>query len=166
MPLRRCQFLTKFLTPICVVILSIASSARANPTQDEVFRSINQNVGSTVDLSKVIPYVMLAIGAVIMVVLYNHRSQRKAIAKPLNHPGKLLREIAAKIDLKPVELQQLKMLAQAQQIEFPLTLLLCPSTLGKAMRASGTQADRQIIQGLVQRLRDGMNSAKSQTPSS
>ncbi len=156
MHFKRSRIFTTFRGAICLLPLLAASRVLANPTQDEVFRSINQNVGSTVDLSKFVPYVMLAIGAVIMAVLYNYRSHRKAVAKPLYHPGKLMREVAAKIDLQPAELQQLKLLAQHQKIEFPLSLLLCPSLLGKAVRAAGPGVDRHVLQGLVQRLRDGI----------
>jgi hypothetical protein len=143
-----------YLSPLLVVMMS-ARAATAAPTQDEVFRSINQNVGSTVDIDKWIPYILSGFGFVILVVLYNHRRQRQVTPRTLNHPGKLMKEICSSIELRPQELKQLKILAEDQKLTYPLTLLLCPSVMAKAVRNRSVQVDRQVIQQVVQRLRDG-----------
>ena len=40
-----------------------------------------------------------------------------------------------RISLRSIELKQLKILAEEQEVEYPLTLILCPSLLGKAIRS-------------------------------
>jgi hypothetical protein len=137
------------------VLLSavIASPAIATPTQEEVFQSINQHVGSTVDLSKLVPYLLVGAGVVILLVWFTHRGRYQAAPRALNHAGKLLKEIGKKVRLRPAESKALKLLAEEQQVSSPLTLLLCPSLLGKAIRSPDSHVDRAQLADLVQRLR-------------
>ena len=65
---------------------------------------------------------------------------------------------------RELSLAQRKLLAEIQGVKSPLTLLLCPTVLAKAMREAGDRVDRQILQGLVQQIRQGLISSKSSTP--
>jgi hypothetical protein len=140
-----------------IVVLS-CSLASAMPTQDEVFRSIHDNVGPTFDARKALPYLVAAVASVILIIVINQYRQRPARARGLNHPGRLLRQVRRSLHLQSAELKQLKLLAEEQELSNPLTLLLCPSMLAKALRSGNPRIDRQVVQQVVQRLRDGLAS--------
>ena len=157
--MRNSRLITKFFgvsTAVAIIALGAAGTAWATPTQEEVFQSINQNVGSTVDVSKAVPFVLAAVGLVIMAVLFNSYRKRQTFPKRLNNPGKLNREMCKAINLKSVELKQLKILAADQQVEHPLTLILCPSLLGKAIRSPNVKVDRAVVRGLVGKLKESL----------
>jgi hypothetical protein len=137
-------------------LLAMYALPLATPTQEEVFQSINQNVGSTVDMSKAVPYLLVAVGAAIMAGLYNYHRKRRANPGRLNSAPKLTREICRRISLRSLELKQLKILADDQEVEYPLTLILCPSLLGKAIRAPGPHVDRAVVRGIVDKLKRGL----------
>jgi len=139
-----------------VVIFASLSVAQANPTEEDVFRSINQNVGSTVDVSKAIPYLLATVAIIILIALYNNYRKRQSYPRKLNHPGKLTKELCRSINLRSVELKQLKLLAEEQELEYPLTLILCPSVLGKAIRSPSVRVDRAVVKQVVQRLRQSL----------
>jgi hypothetical protein len=136
-----------------LLVLSVVRGALGNPTQEEVFRSLNQNMDAPVDMSKAVPYLLAALGVIILVILFNYHRNRQSSPRSLNHPGKLTRELARRLNLRSVELRQLKLLAEEQQLEHPLTLILCPSVLGKAIRAPSARVDRGVVKQIVQRLR-------------
>jgi hypothetical protein len=119
--------------------------ASAGPTQEDVFKSINENVGQTVDGTKVLAVLAAGAGIVIILVLFNRRQVREAIPRPLNHQGKLMREMMKTAGLKPAEARQLKVLADqlaaaGEPLESPITLMLCPSLM---QRARGEDAAEQ-----------------------
>ncbi|HEX4053791.1 MAG TPA: hypothetical protein VHX86_05965 [Tepidisphaeraceae bacterium] len=140
----------------CLLTLAAAGSALAAPTPEDVSRSLNQTLDQPVDMSKAVPYLLSALGFVILAILYHFHSQRKTTPRSLNHPGKLTREISRRIALRSVELKQLKILAQEQQLEHPLTLILCPSALGKAIRTPSPRVDRSVLKQIVQRLKQSL----------
>ena len=77
-------------------------------------------------------------GAVIVLLaVLSKRTKKKSVAKAVNHQGKLLKEIAKSVGLKRGELRKLKSLADGQNVENPLTLLLCPSLLAKSLKRKG-----------------------------
>ena len=147
---------------IVCFVCGTAATALAMPTQEEVFQSTKQNMDSTVDISKVVPYLLAGISLAIMWGLYNHHRKRQTTPGKLNSPGRLSREVCRKISLRPVEIKQLKLLADEQEIEYPLTLILCPSLLGKAIRSPGAQVDRAVVKEIVQRLKQSLE-ARPQT---
>jgi hypothetical protein len=141
---------------IACIVCGMATAALAMPTQEEVFQSTKQNMDSTVDLTKAVPYLLSGIGVAILWGLYNYRRKRRTTPGKLNSPGRLSREVCRRISLRPVELKQLKFLAEEQDVEYPLTLILCPSLLGKAIRSPGPQVDRAIVKAIVQRLKESL----------
>ncbi len=138
----------------------------AQPTQEDVFRSIQTNVsGGGGDSSAGSAFLLLLGAIVVLVVLVqlNRRGQQAVSAGPggrrvVNHSGKLLREIRKEIGLKPVELRQLKLLSEqlatdGQPAPSPLTLLICPSVLAKAVAKNHPKVDRQVLANLVRRMK-------------
>jgi hypothetical protein len=128
-------------------ILSSAFPAQANPTQEDVFKSIQSNVDDKVDGRKVIAFFAAAAGVVIMIVLLNNRQQREERPKVLNHQSKLLRELMKTAGLKSSQVRQLKMLSadlreRNQPVENLVTLLLCPSLIRKARQDEKSTAPK------------------------
>jgi hypothetical protein len=127
-------------------LLAFSRPALAQPTQEEVFQSIKDNVGpSQTDYSKLLPYALVGLGVVILAVLVSQRKrQETATPKPLNHQGKLLREVLKTVPLRAAELKQLRMLADAREerLASPLTLLLCPSLLAQAVQVRQAQGSK------------------------
>jgi hypothetical protein len=112
--------------------------ARAAPTQDDVFKSIQSNVHSDpVDGSKVMGFLFAFAGVVVLVVAINKYQKPEAISKTLNHQGKLIRELMKSTGLKSSQIRQLKSLRDdlgenGTPVESLVTLLLCPSLIQKA----------------------------------
>ena len=136
--------------------LLASSPSSAQPTQEEVFRSIKENVGeSKTDYSKLLPYLVAGAGFVVLLALLSQRRREETAPKALNHQGKLLKEVLRSIPLRAAELKQLRILAEEgrdEPLESPLTLLLCPSLLAEAIQsrqASGSKGkgklDRQAV---------------------
>jgi hypothetical protein len=100
-------------------------------TQAEVLKSINESMGKQVDPSKLLAVFLSVVGLIVVVAFMNYRRKRVITPKPLNHPGKLVKQVAKAIDLKPAELKQLRAIAEARDLSSPLVLLLCPSLLKK-----------------------------------
>jgi hypothetical protein len=109
-----------------------ADPALASPTQEEVFKSIQNSENESVDGGKLLAVLAVGVGLAIVLTLFNRRQKREAVPKALNHQGRLLREMMKSAGLKSSEVRQLKALADeiaavAEPLENPLTLMLCPS---------------------------------------
>jgi hypothetical protein len=109
----------------------------ANPTQEDVFKSIQNNEKDTIDGRKLLAVLAAGAGLAIIIVLINNRQQQRELPKTLNHQGKLLRELMKSAGLKNAQLRQLKQLSneladKGQPVDNLVTLLLCPSLIKKA----------------------------------
>jgi hypothetical protein len=137
--------------------LSCSRWALATPTQEEVFKSIQDNVGSTADYRKFLLFLCVAGGAIILLSLFSQRRKREVVPKRVNHHGKLIKEITRGLAVRPREIKQLKTLAEhtalpdGESVHNPLTLLLCPSVLMKAVQNPRCKADRRVIQQLLRK---------------
>jgi hypothetical protein len=145
-----------FVGALLIVAGGLPGIVLAMPTQEEVFQSVNQNMNETVDVSKAVPYLLVAAGLAILIGLFNYYRKRQTFPRRLNSPGKLNREICKAIHLRSVELKQLKVMAEDQEVEHPLTLILCPSLLGKAIRSQNVKVDRAVVKGIVSRLKESL----------
>ena len=125
---------------LSAALLAVCVPALAKPTQEEVLRSINENVGAEIDPKKLLAALIAVVGLIVIVVLLNYRQKRAVLPKVLNHVGKLTKEVARAIELKPAELKQLRALAEEKQLSSPLVLLLCPSLLSKPPAPAPTPA--------------------------
>ena len=140
-------------------VLPYSPLASAQPTQDEVLKSIGENVGQPVESSHVIGALAAIGGAVVLLVVVGQWSGRERKSKGLNHHGKLLKEVLRNVPLKSAELKQIKLLAQdlrpggtGGRVESPLTLLLCPSLLAEAAKQNRSKVDLPVVAGLVKKL--------------
>jgi hypothetical protein len=136
---------------IAAFILVICCGGAA-PTQEEVLRSISENIDrQATGGGRVLALGAAAVGLTVLLIVLSQRRKREVAPKPLNHPGKLTREISRTMRLRPVEMRQLKQLADHEQLASPLTLLLCPSVLSRALKESPS-ADRNLVVGIVKKL--------------
>jgi hypothetical protein len=131
---------------------ALSAIALAAPTQEDVFRSISDNVGQSTDLRKIFAFILGAAALVTLLAVFNRWRQREAQPKVLNHQGKLAKELAAAVSLKPAEMKQLKALADDQKVLSPMTLMLCPSLLAKAVKESGSNVDRRIVLQIARKI--------------
>jgi hypothetical protein len=146
--------------------LSLAPVSRATPSQQDVFKSIQDNVGQPTDFDAR-PVIFLAAAggaALLLVVGVNYWQKRRSTPRKLNHPAKLLKEVVREVPLSASEVKQLKLLADNLENEIdqpagPLLMLLCPSLLGKALKTAPPKLDRRTVAGLVRRLKLGQPSA-------
>ncbi len=112
------------------------STASATPTQDQVFQSIQNNLGPTYDGNMLLAVLAVGVGIAIVLVVFSKRERREALPRKLNHKGKLMREVIKTAGLKHSQAKALQALAQDLQtsgveVENPITLLLCPSLTSK-----------------------------------
>lgn len=130
-------------------------------TQDDVFKSISQNVSGEGDgggHEKTFLAVLLGtIGIILLLALFNVRNKRQAMPKAVNHPGRLMKEVMRQIPLKPAELKQLKVLAEGErragvEIDSPLVFLICPSALATALRANRAKIDKKVMTGIARKM--------------
>ena len=136
--------------------LLACSPTFAKPSQAEVFRSIKQNVGQrTDDSGKGLAVLLAGAAALIMVMLIGARIRRRqSVPKVVDRPRKLLKEIMKTVPLKPKELKQLKILAEegGEPVQSPLTLLLCPSVLARAVNSRPRNVDRVVVAQIVRKM--------------
>jgi hypothetical protein len=148
----------KSLVTFAVVALCISTGlrvARAEPTQEEVFRSIGQNVSEPADSGRALAVLAGLAGVIGLLVVLGSRRGRPPGPKVLHHHGKLVKEMLRTVPLKPAELKHLKLLAEqsrvAEGIQSPLTLMLCPSVLARAAQEKSSKANRKVVAGLAKK---------------
>jgi hypothetical protein len=103
-------------------------------TTEEVFKSIGDSLDAQINPNHVILLVIGLVGVIALVAFLTRTTEKKDAPKVVNNPGKLTRQLARQLGLKPNELRQLKQLAEQEGIDNPLVLLLCPSALQAAMK--------------------------------
>src|SRR3954447_22883079 len=141
LPSAFCLLPSAFVIAFCLLPSALAHAA---PTQEDVLRSISQNVNESSGGGKLLAVVAGGVAIILLLAVLQQRQQRVAQPKSVQHPGKLLKEVMKTVPLKPVELKQLKLLVERKRgaeegageasVENPLTLILCPSVLVRAMR--------------------------------
>ncbi|HTW94247.1 MAG TPA: hypothetical protein VMD30_05615 [Tepidisphaeraceae bacterium] len=103
-------------------------------TEDEVLKSINENVGAKADPTKLIPWVCGAAAVIFLLVIYNKWQSRRVVPRVLNNNAKLMRDVLKRLPLRKAPVKHLKLLADQQGCSSPLTLLICPSLLASAAK--------------------------------
>jgi hypothetical protein len=130
----------------------IGALLAAAPRAEDVFRSTGQELEGRTDPTKLIAFLcVIAALAVALVLLNRTKRDSKVSPRALHHQGKLLKEIQKQMHLKPAELRQLKALAESQDVENPMTLLLCPSLLAKAVKERPEKVDRRVLASMLKR---------------
>ena len=149
-------------------LLASSAPAFATPSANEVFQSIQKNVGGQTDDDggggKGLAIVLAGGAALIMVMLAGSKIRaRRATPQAMHHPGKLMREVLKAVPLKPKEVKQLKLLAEASRrrhedgaaeegVESPLTLILCPSVLARTLKDRPANVDRAVVAGVIRKM--------------
>ena len=140
---------------MATVLLLTASAARAEPpTMEDVRRSISSSVdhGQSISGKALGGTAAAFVGLILVAVVVNHRQNRRTpggwstdaaysggpavsrSAGPMNHPGKLVRELMRETGLTKGQLRQLqavndRLADDDRAVEHLATLLLCPSLL-------------------------------------
>ena len=146
----------------------VSFPAFATPSANEVFKSIQQNVGGQSEddahSGKGLAIVLAGAAALIMVMIAGSKIRaRRAMPQVMHNPNKLLKEVLKAVPLKPKEVKQLKLLADASRrrqeegaseagVENPLTLILCPSVLARTLKDRPANVDRAMIAGLIRKM--------------
>ena len=143
-----------------LLVLLSGAAARATPSQNDVFKSIQDSVGERTDFDSRPVILLVAGGGLVMLVLMvlNRRQKKEVVHKTLNHPGRLVKEVLKEVPLKPAEMKQLKMLADSIEAEVgetpsPLAMLLCPSLLAKGLKAGPGKVDRKSVAQVVRKMK-------------
>jgi len=126
--------------------------ALAQLKQEDVFKSISDNVGNSSSDPRIFYAFIVGVAALILlVVLVNAWRKRTSPTRAVNHQGKLTREILAQLPLKKGEYKHLKTMATEQGCESPLTLILCPSIMAKGMTEKG-KADKKVLMNVARKM--------------
>lgn len=146
------------LTIALVLLLATpmtCSFASAAPTQEDVFRSIQNNVNEPASGAGAMPFLMAAAAVIILLAVFTQRRNRAFSPKAANHQGKLLKEVLKTVPLRSAEVKQLKLLLESSREEprptNPLTLVLCPTLLTRFMRTAPPKADRNVLEQLARK---------------
>lgn len=117
---------------------------------EQVFESTRQNFNQSHSGSQWLPLLIAVAALAAVLIVLHYRRQRETLPQAVKSPRRLLREINKMVPLRSAELKQLRALAEEQNCQSPLTLLLCPSLLTKAV---GTQPsnDRKTLLALLKR---------------
>ena len=148
-----------------------AGAAAAAASPDDVFRSISDNAGPRGESGHATALLLCAAGGLILLLLLGTRARRQAAApQALNHSRKLMREVMKAVPLRRAELKQLRLLADScaaggadgngggsagargEPVQSPLTLLLCPSLLARALKNRPPKVDRAVIARIVRKM--------------
>ncbi|QOV90292.1 hypothetical protein [Humisphaera borealis] len=144
------------LTLLLALAVPFAGGAgAAGPSQEDVFRSIQDSVGGNTDAPDLLPYVAGAVGLLLLVVIVSQRRKRVVTTKSLNHQGKLLREIVKSVPIRGREMKQLKIVAENTETDgpqpSPLTLLLCPSVMARTIQRQRMKVDRRALMSIARK---------------
>ena len=138
---------------------ALTASALAQPTQEEVLKSIGDNVGQPVDSTRFVASLAGIAGVIVLLVVAGQWRSREKRPRGLNHHGRLVKEVLRHVPLRGAEIRQVKLLAQQahpagrdDRVASPLTLLLCPTLLAEAAKQSRGKADLAVVAGLVKKL--------------
>jgi hypothetical protein len=135
------------------VTMGLTRLALAGPTQEDVFRSIQQNVGSPGGDRSAAPFLYIVLGLIALIMAVHVRRQRKTEPGVLNHPGKLMKELSKALGLSKAEVKQLRLLARQASVDNPIVFLLCPSVLSLALREhTSDKLDKRVLAELGRRL--------------
>ncbi|SRR5258706_2118157 len=119
--------------------------------QEDVFKSISDNVSSSGDPKVFYVVALIGVGLVLLLVVANSMKKRQASPRAVNHQGKLMKEMLKALALKKAEVKNLKIMAAEQHCGSPLTLVLCPSMLARAINAKG-KADKRVVMGVARKM--------------
>ncbi len=106
----------------------------ANATPDQVFKSVGDTLDAQVNPNHLILIAVALVGMILLISFLTRRTTKTTQVKVVNNASKLTRQLARQMGLKSNEFRHLKQLADQENIDNPLVLLLCPSVLQAAMK--------------------------------
>lgn len=119
---------------------------------EDVFKSTQQSMDGGVSGKKLFALFLGALALIMVLAFLQYRKRHAATIRTMHSPPKLLKEALKEFSLKSSEVRQLRQLAEEQECESPLTLVLCPSVLEKAL-AKRSSEERAELQSVVSKLR-------------
>jgi hypothetical protein len=128
-----------------------ATAAAAQLRQEDVFKSISENVSGSGDPTPFYAMALVGVGIVLVLIVVNHFMKRQARPRAVNHQGKLVKEMLRRLPLRGGEVKQLRLMAAEQGCESPLTLVLCPSLMAKGIQEKG-KADKRVVLGVARKM--------------
>ena len=128
-----------------------ATAAAAQLRQEDVFKSISDNVSGSGDPTPFYAVALIGAGIVLVLSVANYFMKRQARPRAVNHRGKLVKEVLRRVPLRNVEVKQLKVMAAEQGCDSPLTLVLCPSLLAKGIQETA-KADKRVALGVARKM--------------
>jgi len=131
-------------------IFSILAQTK-NLRQEDVFKSISDNVSGASDPTMLYWVLGGAVGLVLLLAAASAFKRREARPKVVNHQGRLMKEMFKRVPLKKGEAKQLKVMAGEQGCASPLTLILCPSLMAKGL-GQKSKADRKLIMSVARKM--------------
>lgn len=120
-------------------------------TLDDVFRSTQESMQQEPTSERVIALLVGVVAMIVLLVILQQRRRHLAASAPLNHHGRLLKEMFKTLSLNRAEIRQLRKLADQQSCASPLTLLMCPSLLTKALHGTPSE-ERKVLAQVLKRL--------------
>lgn len=148
------RFRLRLVAFFAAVLVSIVAYAKP-PTQEDVFKSIQENVEGNLDGNLLLGILLGIIGLIVLLAFVTRQKKRVVHPKALNHQGKLLREVLKTVPIKGRELKQLKIVAEHVEgdrpIASPLTLLLCPSLMAKTIQTKRMKIDRRALMSVARK---------------
>jgi hypothetical protein len=146
------RFQKSILAVVCLLAVMIASTLQAAPTQEDVFKSISDNMSQKQDSGQFVAVLAAIAGAAVLIAVISKHRQRDNRPKALNHQGKLLKEVLRTTTLRPGEARLLKSLGESQSLDNGLVLILCPSVLEKALREKKGKMERKVAVQLARKV--------------
>jgi hypothetical protein len=128
-----------------------ATAAAAQLRQEDVFKSISENVSGSGDPTPFYAMALVGVGIILVLIVVNQFMKRQARPRAVNHQGKLVKEMLRRLPLRGGEVKQLRLMAAEQGCESPLTLVLCPSLMAKGIQEKG-KADKRVVLGVARKM--------------
>ena len=119
---------------------------------EDVFRSTRESMTPSIGFGPLVPLLLAAVGLALLLLLLNLRRKRVATPASLNSPKRLMKEVGKTLPMKSGEMRQLRELAESLNLESPVTLLLCPSLLAKAIAAKPVE-ERKALNSLIKHIK-------------
>ncbi|MGF1634283.1 MAG: hypothetical protein ACFCVE_10580 [Phycisphaerae bacterium] len=145
--------------------------AQSAPQVDDIFKSVSGPTREPPNANYVIAFILSLGGMIILLALLSQRINSRpdtqvarAVRSVTHNHRKLLREVLKVAPLKRAELKQLEILAEGENVKSPLTLILSPSTLARAIRRRPEHVDIRIVNGLARKVAAGKRPATKPTP--
>src|SRR6185295_15570026 len=112
---------------------------------DDVIKALHDSLDEGPSTGRTLALIGLSVGLLLALVIIQYWRKRQATPRIINNPNRLTRETGGAVHLDRDELAQLARSAEQAGAKNPLTLLICPSLLGKAMVGTSGQERERLV---------------------